>query len=85
LAALSVRFRQIPAAHNAESDSHIVIFQEGRDDRVNRPLATGENMGVGFVEREKPAAVLQRETRSACFTNYFFRPNAWTFPSQVQT
>src|ERR1700679_535329 len=61
---LRVRLRLIPAAHNTERDAHIALFHESRDDRMDRPLAACESVGVCLIEREKAAAVLQRETRS---------------------
>src|ERR1700685_4594070 len=62
---LGMRLRLIPAAHNAESDSHIALLHESRDNRMDRPLAARQNIRMVLIEREKTAAVLQRETRSA--------------------
>src|SRR6266850_2191938 len=58
---LRVGLRLVPAAHDPEADPHVVLLHEGRDDRVQRPLAAGDGVRLPRLEREQVAAVLQHE------------------------
>ncbi len=61
---LRVRLRLIPAAHDAEGDSHLVLRHEAWNDRVERPLARLERVRVGRVDAEETTAALKHEPRA---------------------
>jgi len=49
---LGVRLRLIESTHDAEADTHTVLFHERRNDRVQRPLAWRERVGMLVFEGE---------------------------------
>ena len=51
---LRVRLRLVPAAHDAEPDLHVVLLHERRDDRVQRPLARRQRVGLAFRSVNRP-------------------------------
>ena len=55
----------VGAPHDAESDVVVTVFHEGGDDGVKGALAWGEGVGLGRVEHEKGAAILQDEAHAA--------------------
>src|SRR5579884_2552442 len=58
---LRVRLRLIEAAHDAEGDARFALLHEGGDDRVQRALVAGHDVGRAGLEIEEGAAVLQRK------------------------
>src|SRR5580693_6761529 len=59
---LRMRLRLIEAAHDSERNPFLPVAHETRNDRMQRPLVTGELIGRIWVKSEKTSAILQRET-----------------------
>src|SRR5262249_25528617 len=56
-----VRLRLVPSAHDAEADRDAVLLHEGRDDGVQRTLASGKRVGLAGLEFEARAAIVEGE------------------------
>src|ERR1700730_6461521 len=54
----------IGAAHDAESNVSVASFHETRDDGVIRTFAPREDIGMGGIERETGASILEHETHA---------------------
>src|SRR6202046_5763117 len=59
---LCVRLRLIETAHNSERNPFLPVAHETRNDRMQRPLVTGELIRRIGIKTEKPSAILQSET-----------------------
>jgi hypothetical protein len=61
---LRVRLRLVKAAHDSERDPFLSVGHETRNDRMQRPLVTGELIGGVGVDAEEPSAIVENETGS---------------------
>ena len=61
---LGVGERLIRAAHDAEADVQIVLLHKTGNDRMERPFAGRQGVGLRLVEAETAAAVVEMETHA---------------------
>ena len=54
----------VPSTHNAETDVHVALLHESRNDRVEGPFVSCEGVGQARFESKSCTAVLKRETET---------------------
>src|SRR5205807_9881740 len=59
-----MRKRLVGTAHDTEADMRVAALHERGDDGMEWTLASGENIGMAWLEREAEAAILQNESHS---------------------